>query len=174
MRFINLGLLFCLLCLAGCSRPENKIDHNQTTIQIYLVEALKGQELKVKPLERKVAFENSKLKDIILALLKGATKEEIKAGYGSEIPKETRLIWIEENKDKIKINFSEEFASGGGSESMILRYKQLAKSIAQKVPTKPVYILVEGKELKTIGGEGLVVEQPIYEAQSETSKEQNL
>lgn len=171
MRFFHLGFIFCLL-LASCSNPQKKeMASNQEAIQIYLIKEEKSQELKLKPVKRQINSDNPKLKDIILALLAGPNAEEIKAKYGSEIPKDTRLIWIEENNEKIKINLSEQFASGGGSESMILRYKQLSQSIAQKAPDKPVYVLVEGKELKTIGGEGLVVEQPIYEAKSENSSE---
>jgi spore germination protein GerM len=160
-------LALALTGLAACIHqdPTDLNLSGKPTGQIYFIK-VKNQNYDVKPVLRAIneAGPNN-LKELISQLLSGPTEKEIKQNYGSEIPKGTRILAYTELPEKITIDLSGQFVSGGGSRSMILRHKQLTETIASSGTQKPVYILVEGKELKTLGGEGLVSENPIYEGQ---------
>jgi spore germination protein GerM len=101
------------------------------------------------------------LEKLLSKLLKGPSLENKRDGFGTEIPRGTRLLSVKENPESLTVDLSGQFVSGGGSRSMILRYKQLLQTIQSISADKPVYVLVEGKEIERIGGEGLVVENPI-------------
>ena len=51
--------------------------------------------------------------------------------------------------------------SGGGSESMQVRFRQLRETILTLAKGRPVYLLIDGEKVKTIGGEGVEVPQPL-------------
>jgi len=94
-------------------------------------------------------------------LLKGPTPAEQTAGYFSEIPAGTHLNSVKAYPEKLVIDLSQAYTSGGGSNSMIQRYRQLAKTILAVPQKKPVYVTIEGKSLDILGGEGLVIHEPI-------------
>jgi spore germination protein GerM len=99
----------------------------------------------------------------ISALLEGPTSDEKQQGYFSEIPTSTRLIAIDALPDRLVVNLSSQYSSGGGSNSMVQRYRQLAKTILAVPHQKPVYVEVAGKSLEVLGGEGLVIHEPIVQ-----------
>ncbi|MDX1919005.1 MAG: GerMN domain-containing protein [Candidatus Caenarcaniphilales bacterium] len=106
--------------------------------------------------------ESSELESLVRSLLEGPTPVEAEKGYATEIPTGTRLIAFKATTDKITLDLSQSFVSGGGSSSMIYRLDQLYRTIESAKPSKAVYLMVEGKELKRAGGEGLLVERPFY------------
>ena len=53
---------------------------------------------------------------------------------------------------------------------MQLRYLQIYKTLKKIAPFKEVYLLVDGKPVKTIGGEGLEVTQPLTKINDYTQK----
>ena len=61
----------------------------------------------------------------------------------------------------VYLNLSDAFTQGGGSESMMGRLGQILYTASSVDPNMPVWISVEGKLLETLGGEGLMLEQPI-------------
>ena len=92
--------------------------------------------------------------------------QQLLAGPGDSsvtttIPKGTRLLDIAEQKDGIHLNLSKEFTGGGGSASMTARVGQILYTATSLKPEAPVWIAVEGKPLETLGGEGLMLEQPL-------------
>jgi|GEM_PF-6527682 len=159
---VGLLCLFCFsVCFSGCKEKE-------LSKKIYFVFGGK-KSFEIKPVERKFSPKN-KIKDSIMELLKGPNQEEIKNDYRSEIPEGTRLLSFIETPQKIEINLSKEFKSGGGTRSMYVRFQQISQTIAQFKNPKDIYLLIEGKELLVLGGEGFEVQSPISVAKNKTQK----
>lgn len=93
-------------------------------------------------------------------LLQGPTKYESSQGICSEIPNNTRLIWLKETPNKVIINLSDGFGFGGGGDSLYKRMYQLIKTVNHNT-RKPVYLYINGKQADMIGGEGLMLKQPL-------------
>jgi len=106
--------------------------------------------------------DGSKLRFAIENLLKGPTAKEKSKGVYSEIPTGTRLISLEEAPDKVSINLSGDFENGGGTDSLYKRLYQLIKTSTKNANTS-VYLYLNGKQADVIGGEGIMINQPLNE-----------
>ena len=167
-------LTYYLLCgllslnLVSCTNPKNSpkntVSHHY---KVYFLENKKPKSFKLVALKRSLN-RKPKLEDVISDLLAGPNKSEQKVAYGTEIPPHTRLLSIKEEKSEVKINLSSDFVQGGGSQTMLTRHAQILKTIQANAPTKSVYILVEGKQIDHLGGEGLILNQPVYQVSQET------
>ena len=90
-------------------------------------------------------------------LLAGPTDSNIR----STIPKGTKLRDVKTKSNGVHVDLSQEFTSGGGSDSMTGRVAQVLYTATSLEPNAKVWISVEGKPLKDLGGEGLELEQPM-------------
>lgn len=97
----------------------------------------------------------------VRALLDGPSEEEYRNGFGSEIPRGTLLLSVNESDKAIEINLSHRFASGGGTSSIETRLQQLIKTITPIAGGKPVFLNIENRRLSMTPGEGIEVKQPI-------------
>jgi spore germination protein GerM len=79
----------------------------------------------------------------------------------STIPSGTKLISSNLKQDGLHIDLSKEFTQGGGSTSMQGRIAQIIYTATNQNPEIPVWISVEGKQLETLGGEGVEIKQPL-------------
>ena len=77
------------------------------------------------------------------------------------IPSGTQLLSLKINTEGVYLNLSTTFTQGGGSASMAGRLGQILYTASSLDPNMPVWISVEGKPLETLGGEGLMIDQPI-------------
>ena len=106
--------------------------------------------------------DGSKIKFAIDSLIMGPKPDEKIRGVYSEIPFGTRVISITERSEGIIINLSYEFETGGGTDSIYKRIYQLIKT-AKRNTEKPVYLYIEGHKADVIGGEGIMLNQPLNE-----------
>jgi len=90
-------------------------------------------------------------------LLAGPTDADVR----STIPKGTKLRDVKTKLNGIHVDLSQEFTSGGGSDSMTGRVAQVLYTATSLEPNAKVWISVEGRPLKDLGGEGLELEQPM-------------
>ena len=84
------------------------------------------------------------------------------------IPPQTRVLYLDVNKDGVYVDLSQEFAEGGGSSSMIYRVAQVLYTATSIDPQTPVFLSIEGKPLNDdypLGGEGLTLNYPITRQQ---------
>lgn len=106
--------------------------------------------------------DGSKIKFAIDSLIMGPKPDEKVRGVYSEIPFGTRVISITERSEGIIINLSYEFETGGGTDSIYKRIYQLIKT-AKRNTDRPVYLYIEGHKADVIGGEGIMLNQPLNE-----------
>lgn len=106
---------------------------------------------------------SNKLNYAIKALLTGPSLLEMQQGYSSEIPKGTKLLDIKETQNSYIVNISDEFQYGGGTESQYLRLNQLIKTVVNLKLNKPTYLYLNGRKAEVIGGEGILITQPLSE-----------
>lgn len=105
----------------------------------------------------------------IQELLQGPTANESDKGLYSEIPPGTKLLGINQTSQGLYINLSDTFSSGGGSNSMEQRLEEVLKTVVTLKLPKPVYLQVNGKLLKVLGGEGVMVNEPLSEDERVTN-----
>lgn len=140
-----------------------KDDEPLQTVNVYFLALDSNDNGIYKKVKREVPKGEDKLNFAINELLKGPNIVEKTAGAYSEIPNTTKLLGIRENGNKIIIDFSSDFQYGGGTDSIYSRMMQLIKTSVENSDNKKVYLYLNGKQIKFIGGEGIMVSQPLSE-----------
>ncbi len=144
-------------------KPEES-DENlpKTYVSIYFIGQNQNKDEVYKVVKRVYhgAQDGTKLKYSIENLLKGPTKNEQLKGIYSEIPQGTKLLSLEEKPDKVIINLSGNFQQGGGTDGLYKRLYQVIKT-SNKNTTLDVYLYLDGKQADVIGGEGIMINQPL-------------
>lgn len=145
------------------SKIEVNIDNNekkQKTVTLYFIKN-EGNSQNFVKVKRTVESDDNILKTTINELLNGV-KTTDKNLY-SEIPNGTKLLAIQEGKDYVIINLSSDFQYGGGTDSINNRIKQLIKTVSEIKTNKNLYLYLDGKQANVIGGEGVIINQPLDE-----------
>ena len=112
MKTIRNLIVSLLVIIAGFTafyKIENY--YNKNSALVYFLKNGRNSNVELVGIKIKVKPEN-KLEEAIKALLKGPDK---KTGYFSEIPVKTRLLGIKKFQERIIINLSKDFQTGGGS-----------------------------------------------------------
>ena len=105
-------------------------------------------------------IDGSKIKFAINSLVLGPKPNEKAKGVYTEIPSGTSVISIKEMPDKVIINLSANFEKGGGTDSIYKRLYQLIKTSKHNSDV-PVYLYIEGQRADVIGGDGIMLNQPL-------------
>lgn len=172
--------LIILLMNTSCSFVQNTaenisqgklvFDENMQTVKVCFIKSKSADNLGLVFVTRRIPKEDGLVVGAVRELFLGPTKSEELKGIMSEIPVGTRLINVEESEDEIYVDISPQYLTGGGSATMQLRYIQIYKTLKKTAPYKGVYLKVDGKMLKAIGGEGLEVTQPLTQINDYTKK----
>ena len=98
------------------------------------------------------------LKAAFAKLLTGPKEGD--TAIATTIPQGTQLRSLTVEPDGIHIDLSKEFTQGGGSASMTGRLAQVLYTATSLQPDAKVWLSVNGEPLETLGGEGLLLDQP--------------
>ena len=142
-------------------KQEKKVE--KTYVTVYFLGMDKNTAGVFKKVKRELPAGKSKLLYAINQLIAGPTPEEKKLGVYSEIPKNVKLLGIVESKNKIIIDVTSNIQTGGGADSIYSRMKQFIKTVIANSPNKPVYLYINGKQAEVLGGEGIMITQPLRE-----------
>lgn len=139
---------------------EKPKKHSVKSVKIFVTDA-NG---KMRSLERKcdTIKEKSCFAYAIKELVSAPSNWEKSKGFTSEIPSGTKILSVREGEGSIMIDLSSAFESGGGAESTCTRVMQVIKT-AKANTNLPVYLYINGKQADVIGGEGIMVKQPLSE-----------
>ena len=144
--------------------PSKPADAQEKTVaNVYFLALDKNDNGIFKKVTREYTTKEDKLKFALNELLKGPNLMEKSLGAYSEIPKTTKLLNVKYNGNKVIIDLSSDFQYGGGTDSVYSRMMQLIKTAINNTNNKQIYLHLDGKQIKFIGGEGIMVSQPLNE-----------
>ncbi len=135
----------------------------KTQIQVYFVTLDNSGKIKFETSKKQIDSKDNKLDSAVKFLLSGPTYSDKTRGIYSEIPKGTKLLGLQSKGKNIIINVSSDFQYGGGTDSTYARMKQLIKTVLPYTNGKNVYLYIDGKQADVIGGEGIMISQPLSE-----------
>lgn len=133
----------------------------EATIQAYVLE-IDGNSFKLVPASVPTSSTEpaEQLKDSFKYIL---SPDQVETGF-SEIPAGTKLLNLTIEDDGVHVDLSSQFTQGGGSASMTGRLGQVVYTASSLDPTASVWISVDSQPLEVLGGEGLMVDQPMTRA----------
>ena len=140
--------------------PDKKVVE---TVDVYFLALDSNSNGVYKKVQREVPENTDKFEYAISELLKGPNLMEKSMGAYSEIPKSAKLLKIDNKKGKIIIDFSSDFQYGGGTDSIYSRMMQLIKTSLANSDNEKIYLYLDGKQINSIGGEGIMISQPLTE-----------
>ena len=103
----------------------------------------------------------NRLEAALRALLAGPSPAERRQGMTSEIPAGTVLRSVRVDGTTLTVDLSSDFARGGGSTSMLARLSQVVYTATQFAQIPQVQLLLDGQRVQALGGEGLLIEDPL-------------
>ena len=126
----------------------------QTEVAVYYIaSSATSARLKDQKVSVKNDVPNKILQSAFERLLDRPSQESLK----STIPQGTKLYSINSQDNEVYVDLSQEFVTGGGSESMTCRLGQVIYTATSLSNEANVWIKVEGKLLPMLGGEGVIV-----------------
>lgn len=147
---------------------QNATELNKPVIDdkvfVYFLSLDKNDNSVYKKTEKILPKGEEKIEFAVKSLLKGPDLIEKTAGAYSEIPQSTKLLSVKHSSNKVIIDLSSDFQYGGGTDSIYSRMMQLIKTSSANSDGKKVYLYLDGKQVNTLGGEGIMISQPLSES----------
>lgn len=145
------------------AKKPQQTTKEKTYVTIYFLGMDKNDTGIFKKVKRELPDGQSKLKFALNQLVAGPSQYEKSIGVYSEIPKDVKILGIVESKNKIIIDVTGNIQTGGGADSLYSRMKQFIKTALINSPKKPIYLYIDGKQAEVLGGEGIMISQPLNE-----------
>lgn len=141
------------------TQPNSATATAEKTLQVYWLRA-SGNQIALAPSPVKLSS-NSNSEALLEAALKQLLNGPTNPDSSTTIPAGTQLLGLTVKDDGIHVDLSKTFNQGGGSSSMTGRLAQVLYTATSLNPDAPVWLAVEGQPLEELGGEGLVIPQPM-------------
>lgn len=145
------------------TEKPKKEEEQKTYATVYFLGVDKDSNGVFKKVKREVPAGKNKLTYAIQALISGPDASEKSQGVFSEVPKNVKLLGVVESDSKIIIDISGNVQTGGGADSIYSRMKQIIKTALHNSSKKPIYLYIDGKQAEVLGGEGIMITQPLSE-----------
>lgn len=141
---------------------QKKIEKEKRSSKIYLVKIEPDGKLIRKAVMRELVKTDSPLTDAVKSLLQGPTTAEIKQGYRTFIPPDTKLISVEVKNGVAEINISEDFQFNRyGIEAYQAQLAQIVLTACEFSTVTSVQFLIQGKKKEYLGAEGIWIGSPL-------------
>jgi len=143
-------------------REEPQVQPRRRTSRIYYIRVTEDGTIYPHQVERMVSYVDSPMTQTLNALLKGPTTEELNLGLLNLIPENTQLISAAVKDGVAYLNFNESFRFNPmGVEGFVAQLQQIIYSTTEFPTVNRVQILIEGKRVDYLGGEGIYIGDPI-------------
>lgn len=150
--------------------PDNQEDKPQVAQQpkeyvpvVFIGRNNNGEEVyKVVKREYDETIDGTKLRFALTSLIMGPKPSEKQTGIYSEVPSSTNILHVYDKGAYTIVDLSSGFTYGGGTESIYKRIYQLIKTVKRNAD-KPVYLYIDGRQADVIGGDGIMITQPLSE-----------
>lgn len=150
--------------LEQSAEEEQPVDQREVakskTVKIFILD--KNGNLRSVNRTCDTSVEKSCFEYAIKELINAPSKWEKSKGFTSEIPQGTKILSIRDTEGSVLVDLSSNFETGGGAESTYMRVKQVIKTVNANTST-PSYLYINGRQANVIGGEGIMVKQPLNE-----------
>ena len=115
------------------------------------------------PVLREVPQTQAVARAAMLELLGGLKDRELfdGAGLSTAIPQGTELLGLSIQGRVATVDLSEEFESGGGSASAMMRLAQVTYTLTQFPTVERVSFKINGRPVTVFGSEGIVLDGPV-------------
>ena len=140
--------------------PDVKKENGTKIVKIFILD--KTGKLRSVNRECDMEKDDSCFTFAIKELISAPTKWEKSKGFTSEIPAGTKVLSVRESSNSVMIDLSSDFETGGGAESTYMRVMQVIRTANSNTKT-PAYLYINGRQANVIGGEGIMVKQPLNE-----------
>lgn len=133
----------------------------EQAVQVYWVDVVDETQFDLVPVTVQLDQAEGEAEALTVAfdrLLDGPTTS---ADAFSEIPQGTELRDLYVDSEGVHVDLSEDFTTGGGSASMTGRLAQVLYTATSLESNASVWISVGGEPLEVLGGEGLIIDQPL-------------
>lgn len=141
---------------------ETEVQPRRRTSHIYFIRVTDDGTIYPEQVERIVSYVDSPMTQTLNTLLKGPTPEELNTGLLNLIPEDARLISAAVEDGVAYLNFNESFRFNPmGVEGFVAQLQQVIYSTTEFSTVNRVQILIEGKRVDYLGGEGIYIGEPI-------------
>jgi germination protein M len=135
---------------------------NQRTSKIYFSRINSSDKLMLVSVDRNVSYKDTPLTETISSLLKGPSENEKTKEVITNIPHNSKLISVSIKDNTAYVNFSKDFEYNTyGKDATVIQIKQIVYTATEFPNIKSVQILIDGKVIKYLGGEGVMINKPL-------------
>jgi len=146
--------------LRETSAPENPDPPKKATL--YWIKVSDDGQIHLQKAVRQIRMGDSPMSSAIRALLRGPNADELNASIQTLVPTGTQLLSAYVQNRVAFLNFSEEFQFNTlGTEGLKAQLRQIVFTATEFETVESVQILINGKHVQYLGGDGFFVGKPI-------------